>query len=268
MKETQNSHYVARHLTKPWEFGQRKFWVYDFVDDAFSIESSRSFLTTKMPWGDDIEKFLNRYLETPLADFLNNRFNAETRPGEIRPATLRAIKLAVLLQRHRSSDNTSLLAELVKGGETELDVLMVGAEEAYTFVHVPMKKSCICFPEDGFVVIPFLQGRPGLGMPLHPSHMTVAVPNPAERFINQLNKYQQAGETIAHLSVGTSCRRLIVPGSARGNDESKLRGWLKQARVRAQYIHCNLAEETRRRKEAASMLDGWSQTRNQNPPRS
>jgi hypothetical protein len=34
-QKTKNSHYIARHLTKPWEFGERQLWYYDFDTDCF-----------------------------------------------------------------------------------------------------------------------------------------------------------------------------------------------------------------------------------------
>lgn len=246
-KEVNNSHYVARHLTTPWEFGQRKLWVYDFELDRFTEQSSKSLLTLQTPWDDEIERFLNRFLESPLSSFLK-KFNPETKREDIPDAALRALKLAVLLQRHRSADNADFLKKLVDGGEQLLDTLMIGAEEAYTFMHIPVRKSFFCFPAEGLVVVPFLEGRPGVGVPFHPSHMTVAVPNPSARFVNQLKKYQESQHVIAYLAVGTRSRRVIVPGTVRGNGEEKVRAWLKHARKRAGEITRQLVEETERRK--------------------
>jgi hypothetical protein len=82
---TQNSHYVARHMTKPWEFGQRKLWVSDFQEDSFDVVSSKKLLTTETPWDDSVEHFLNRYLESLFRAFWlgsTRRAMAATSPSE------------------------------------------------------------------------------------------------------------------------------------------------------------------------------------------
>jgi len=56
---TQNSHFIARHLTKPWEFtrgrAERQLWSYDFDRDTFEVSSSKNLFTLESPFADEIE---------------------------------------------------------------------------------------------------------------------------------------------------------------------------------------------------------------------
>jgi hypothetical protein len=45
-----NSHYVARHLTKPWEVGERKLRHFDVAADRLALTSSRNLFTVGDPY--------------------------------------------------------------------------------------------------------------------------------------------------------------------------------------------------------------------------
>jgi len=244
--QTKNSHYVARHLTTPWEFGQRKLWVYDFQDDKFSIVSSKRLLTTEEPWDQKIEDFLSKYLESPLSSFLA-RFNKNRDDSNISQNELRAIKLAIMLQVPRSSNDTDDLSLLVERGEAYLDEFVAGLDHVFTFVHVPLRTESLCFPEHGLIMVPLVGAAPALAVALHPSYLTVAIPNPAEKFLPQIETYHQGTvDTFSVLSVGLdACRRVVLPGSAQGlNDEQTMRAQLKLNRTSCKRLTQMMLDET------------------------
>lgn len=245
-KRVNNSHYVARHLTRPWEFGQRMLWVYDFQDDKFSVVSSKTLLTTDEPWDDEIEDFLGKYLESPLSNFLA-RFNKTRDDSDVSQNELRAIKLALLVQVPRSDNDTVSLSDLVQRGEAGLNEFVAAQDYVYTFVHVPLRQESLCFPEHGMIMVPLVGAAPAMALAFHPSYLTVAVPNPAAKFLPQIENYHQGKhDTFSILSVGVdACRRVVIPGSARGvNDEQSMRAQLKLNRVSCRTLTQMMMDET------------------------
>lgn len=222
-------------------------WVYDFQEDRFSTVSSKSLLTTETPWHEGIEGFLNKYLETPLSGFLT-RFNKTRDGSDINQEELRALKLAVVLQVPRSSKDAVELGELVDKGEPHLNDLTMALDEVYSFVHVPLRQECLCFPDHGIITVPFLGASPGLGIALHPSYLVVAVPNPPEKFIGQIERYRESKLNVfSYLSVGLdTCVRVVIPASARGkNDEDTIRAGLSLARESGKNLVQTMLAENR-----------------------
>ncbi len=241
---TKNSHYIARHLTRPWEFSERgrdrHLWYFDFDADSFGSMSSRSLHTTTAPWSQALELFLNKHLESPLSNFLS-RFNADrtTEPSEIE---LRAMKLSVLLQAKRSKGTAE---ELVGLGERYLDELLVAADHVNEFVRVPLRAERLFFPDHGVIIIPLAAASPAVAVALHPSYLVAAVPRPAGLFLRQIDALRQDEENITSLSGGfEKCRRLVIPGSSRGrNSEAAMRSYILGHRRRAVLIARVFAEQ-------------------------
>jgi len=214
-----NSHFVARGLTRPWEFdhpkkGRRHLWYYDFARDAFDVESSKTLLTRARPWSERVEKFLNHYVETPLSRFLN-RYNKNRRakPDEIE---LRAIKLCVALQVERSElrgdvEKTALWDESrVNGRIGELDTV-------FEFVNVSLRQERLFFPDSGVVILPIV-GAGVLAVPFHPSYLTAVLPRPSEGLTTQLQQIvRNQDDILTAASTGLEAnRRIIIPGSLWG----------------------------------------------------
>jgi hypothetical protein len=233
-----NSHYVARHLTTPWEFGQRKLWVYEFERDHFSTVSSKRLLTSEAPWDDAIEHYLDRYLESPLSRFLA-RFHKTRDSNDIKQDELRALKLAIVLQVPRTANDTVDLGELAEKGEDYLNGLTAALDHRLLFVHIPLRQESLCFPEHGLIMVPLHGSPPAMGIALHPSYLTVAVPRPAEPFLKQIDWYMKSDvDVFGALSVGLDqCRRVIIPGYAFGqHDEPSMRAMLKLCRFRGKHL--------------------------------
>lgn len=235
---TKNSHYIARHLTRAWEFdhpkkGRRHLWCYDFDRDAFDVVSSKHLYTTDAPWSDSVEAFLNRYVETPLAAFLK-RYGESRREAEPSQIELRALKLAVLLQVERSGFNGDLQKTAQKD-ELALNTLVTAVDDFYRFVHVPLRKERLFFPETGVIMFPLVASHPAIALPLHPSYLSVMVPIPVDRFLLQIESLREDEDNFTALSAGfDSSRRVVIPGSLWGKHaEAELKGAICEARGRA-----------------------------------
>lgn len=226
-----NSHYIAKHLTRPWEFtddkgNARQLWFFDFDRDRFDVEAARTLYTRDEPWALTVEQFLNRHLEDPLAKFLN-RFRRD-RSAEPKELELRAMKATLMLQVERTQNT---IHEVVEKGEQYLNDLVMAADVVFDFVHVPLKQKRLMFPESGFFVIPMLGCGPLLAMPFDSSYFMVAVPKPSRRFIKTIVDLRETPDTLSGLSMGfDKCRRVVVPGNMRGSDERAMAHMLKWCR--------------------------------------
>lgn len=67
LNSTVDSHFVARCFTKPWEFADRRLWVYDFEIDRIEKRSSRSLFAEEHAFPQHVETFLRDYIETPIS---------------------------------------------------------------------------------------------------------------------------------------------------------------------------------------------------------
>ena len=75
-----NSHFVSRFLTKPWEFGQRRLWYYDFDrQDIFHCSSKRLF-ARRGSSSPEMERRLNELVESPLSGFIQT-LTVKSPPG-------------------------------------------------------------------------------------------------------------------------------------------------------------------------------------------
>jgi hypothetical protein len=222
-----NSHFVAKHLTKPWEFthpkhGARQLYYYDFALDEFEVRAASKLHTLEKPWSQRVEKFLNRYLETPLGTFLS-RFNRDrhAQPTELE---LRAMKATLLLQAPRSADAREELEDLETKGEFYLNTLVMAADDVFSFVHVPLRQARLFFPRHGLITIPMVGAAPAVGIAFHPSYLMVTVPKNHAPFIAQLEVLREQPEDYTAFSAGLEkCRHLVIPGYLWGTDEDALR---------------------------------------------
>lgn len=234
-----NSHYIAKHLTKPWEYtdakgNERQLWYYDFDRDCFETRSARNLYTTEEPWAAEVETFLNRYLETPLSAYLT-RFLAD-RTAEPNEKQLRAMKATLLLQIERTQNT---IHEVVQKGEEHLNNLVMASDVLYDYVGFPLKQNRLMFSEHGFFMIPMLGSHPLLAIPLAPSYFCVACPKGTDRFIKTVADLRELPDILSGLSMGFDrARRVVVPGYLMTSDpaeQAKLAGALKRLRDEGKY---------------------------------
>ncbi len=248
-QSTKNSHYIARHLTKPWEVSvpgsPRALWYYDFEKDRFGTLTSEKMFTRKAPFSQDVEDLLNRYLEAPLSNFLA-RFSA-TRDAEPSQKELRAMKLSVILQGARSVGAEADLHETLGCGEEHVDRIVSEVDRDYfEFVHFPLRAERLFLPDAGLVALPLRRSPPALALPLHPSFMVVAVPHACPGGTRQLESLLDDEDKVTALSAGLDVvRRLAIPGSAhRTTDESTMRSAIQRFRRRCIQLHAEFARAT------------------------
>ena len=160
-----NSHFIAKHLTRPWEFtdakgNARQLWYFDFDRDCFDVEAAKKLYTTEEPWTLEVEQFLNRYLEDPLSKFLK-RFRQDRRAEPVE-RELRAMKATLLLQVERTQNP---IHEVAAKGEEYLNNLVMAADLVFDFVHIALPQKQLVFPEHGFFLIPAVGAQPLMAIP-------------------------------------------------------------------------------------------------------
>lgn len=215
-----NCHFVSRFLTKPWEFGQRQLWYYDFGRKEIEKKSSKTLFAQVGRNTAGIEKRLNELIETPIANALTTLVPSGSVDNvEINePRLFRALNLLLLLQCSRASDKKAHRAKLgqaLSWDETTLDQLVRARQRTHMIVglrghpHAPF----FC-PSHGFFAMPIrLQSRaltPINAIPLTECFAVAEVP----RDVNMDDTFQTITRAqrgfVSGCSVGTTASRIII----------------------------------------------------------
>jgi hypothetical protein len=62
-QQTKNCHFVSKFLTRPWEGKDRFLWIYDFISDRFTRQSSNSLLAAEKINSNKVELWLKTSFE-------------------------------------------------------------------------------------------------------------------------------------------------------------------------------------------------------------
>jgi hypothetical protein len=225
-----NCHFVSRFLTKPWEFGQRLLWYYDFDHKQIEKKSSRSLFAQVGRNTAEIEKRLNELIETPIATALTtlvpsgNIDNVEIREWSL----FRALSLLLLLQGSRVAERKSHRARLgqtLSWDDATLDQLVHACHKAYRIFGLRGHPGApFCYPSHGLFAIPIRQQNGSFttvyAIPLTEYFAVARVP----RDVNMNDTFQtitSQGGYLSNSSVGTTASRVIVHPSvieAHGTD--------------------------------------------------
>lgn len=129
-----NCHFVSRFLTKPWEFGQRQLWYYDFDRKEIEKKSSKTLFAQVGRNTAEIEKRLNELIETPISSAITTLVpsgaidNVEISEWRL----FRALHLLLLLQCSRASEkdtHRSRLGQALSWDERTLDQLVLACQQ-------------------------------------------------------------------------------------------------------------------------------------------
>jgi hypothetical protein len=232
-----NSHYLARHLTRPWEVDERQLRYYDVAADRFAFASSRNLFALDEPYPDHVETLFNRELESPLAAFVRRLGAApDARPAE---AELKALRLAILLQGVRSGTSRKVsdaLQDLQDIGEKDrawFQNLASTAELVFDFFGMPVQSGLLCYPSTGLFPLPILGAASGFALPVHPGYFFAAVPKgwALEPFVQISRSEEERDRAVAALSCGTSmARRIVLPPTMHSWSEDSQREFIRSSR--------------------------------------
>lgn len=228
---------TTRRLTKPWECAGRNLYYYEFAADRFCEQSSEVLLTSSESFGYDVERFLNKKVETHLTTYLDSlAAGAWTRAIPWRQE--RALVLSILFQGTRvaaangDKGARSDLRQMLTKGNAYLDRF---AKESYTRLYYFGGKvpdgQFLYFPSNGLSVLPIVGGS-GVFQPTGPSTFIAAIPvaTPVQVAEAQIDHALSSG-TLAACSVGLKCDLTIVPPAIRaGSDEVAIRASIRGLR--------------------------------------
>jgi hypothetical protein len=222
------SHVTTRRLTKPWECAQRQLYYYDFTLDSFGEETSRTLLTADESFGEEVEVFLNRTVETPLAGYLDE-IGDGTLVNDLSWKHERALVLSLLFQPIRvgaaRGDEwaTNALRDLLTKEDSYFDQLVAGSRQRSRHVAGKVARGqMLFFPADGLAGVPLAGAASSSpSMLFQPTTLTTffaAVPRdiPEHVVMDQLRGSLANGMIVAY-SVGLKSDRVIVPPPIREN---------------------------------------------------
>ena len=155
-----NCHFVSRFLTKPWEFGNRQLWYYDFDRKRIEKQSSKTLFAEVGRNTAEIEHRLNEFIETPISNAITTLVpNGAIDNVEIREWRLfRALNLLLLLQWSRASgkeSHRSMLGQTLSWDEAALDQLVRARQQTHMILGLRgHPQAPLCYPSHGFFGIP------------------------------------------------------------------------------------------------------------------
>jgi hypothetical protein len=201
-QSVESSHYIARVLTKDWrtEYGKLRF--YDFTTGQCGSDPASALFVASEPWGDEVEKWLNHNIETPLGLFVKNRWSLE----ECREKTVLALVATLLLQVIRTAEDAEFLRKLAASGDGELRGLagMFFANHDLRIRRAGEGDLWLSYPSDGYIMFPTILGC-GWAQSISNDTLLAAVPKglPSDDKI--------PSSALAALSVGWISDRVVLP---------------------------------------------------------
>jgi hypothetical protein len=214
-----NCHFVSRFLTKPWEFGQRQLWYYDFGRKQIEKKSSKSLFAKVGRNSAEIEDRLNELIETPISQAMTTLVpsgaidNVEIGDWQL----FRALNLLLLLQWSRASDkdpHRSRVGQALSWDETTLDQLVVACQQTHMIVGLRGDpRSPLCYPSHGLFALPIRQQSGSYtaiyAIPLTEYHAVARVP----RDVHMDEVFQTItcqGGYLTISSVGTKASKVVI----------------------------------------------------------
>lgn len=215
-----NCHFVSRFLTKPWEFGQRQLWYYDFDHKQIRKKSSKTLFAQVGRNTVAIEERLNALVEAPLSNAITTLVPSGAIDNvEIsEPRLFRALNLLLLLQCSRASEkesHRSKLGQILSWDETTLDQLVLACQQTHIIVGLRGHPGApFCYPSHGFFSIPIRKQSGSFtgiyAIPLTEYFAVATVP----RNVNMHDVFQPLtngqGGYVSNSSVGTTASRVII----------------------------------------------------------
>ena len=213
-----NCHFVSRFLTKPWEFGQRHLWYYDFDRKQIEKKSSKTLFAQAGRNTAEIEKRLNELIETPISNWITTLVPSDTIDNvEIREWRIfRALNLLLLLQCSRASEkesHRSKLGQTLSWDETTLNQLVFACQQTHIIVGLRGHPGApFCYPSHGFFAIPIQQPSgsfaPIYAIPLTEYFTVAKVPRDVN--INNFQAITCQRGYVSNNSVGTTAPKVIT----------------------------------------------------------
>lgn len=247
MSKGPESHTTTRRLTKPWEFGARRLYVYNFPTDTLSDKSSRHLLVARKSFGYDVEKFLNDLVENPLASYLDN-INAGQLVSNLPWKQERALLLSLFFQTVRvragrgDPTATQELHDLLTKDDSHFDQIAMGFRQDFRCYGCKLPNNMeLYFPGNGITGVPVVSADPKfpaiLFQPtgLDTFHAAVPVSIPQHIGERQLREAIATKLVVAY-SVGLTCDDVILPPKFFGEDTSTVRSVIRDLRTSAKGI--------------------------------
>lgn len=262
-----NSHFVSRFLTRPWEFGQRLLWYYDFDTDRFARHSSRTLFAAVGLNSPEVERRLDELIETPISNARENLL----RPGggeaavDLEWPLFRALALLLLLQPFRVAEpaaGLSTLEEIVSRPDADVDAIATSISERYRLSRFTVAPELpLIYPSAGYFPLVGQRREGGcataLAIPLSPSHVVVGEPRGVE-WESGPDVWRMNGcAFIANHSVGHQSRRVVIhPNAMERVPHAELRSQILEMRASITALLGFCAESQRLLHEMDLVLPG------------
>ena len=252
-----NSHFVSRFLTRPWEFGQRRLWYYDFDRRHISHCSSRSLFAQRGSSSPEMERRLNDLVETPLSRFVQTlAAKSPSGAAEVYDWPLvRALHIILLIQAIRPSNHELHRRELRKVlhlPNEDIDQLAAASNKTYQLVRLGAHpRAPLFYPSDGVFVVPVQAGKASgrfvqlIAMPVTPLYAVLSIPRNVDTDYVLDTITVGNGGYLSNSSVGTAARRVVIhPAIVSDNDRQHIVTTLEENRARnSDNLDCACAKD-------------------------
>ena len=236
-----DSHYVSRFLLRNWAHPDYDTLNYfTFADDSIKTIHPKSMYVSETPYPADIEKWLDRNVESPLGDYVARCKQAAVSPDAKRatpdpgPRERKALTLAVLLQPGRTAialdGSDTHLIDVIRKGDQFIEKLIEHYDRVNNGFVVADPSSHLFFPSLGLVALPLI-GAEGMFLPLAPWLCTIRVPKTA--FDGSLELFLTAPGVTQALSAGLQDDRVVLPPLSNEADREHISSLVRNCRARA-----------------------------------
>lgn len=246
-----NCHFVSRFLTKPWEFGNRQLWYYDFGQKQIRKKPSRTLFAMGGRNNPEIEKRLNDLIERPIANAITTLVPSGAIDNVEIPQwpLFRALNLLLLLQYSRVSEkdsHRSTLGQLLFWDEAKLDQLVHACQQTHTIAGLRgHPQAPLCYPSQGFFGIPIRRLSGSFvtiyAIPLTESFVLARVPRDLR--VDEILQTITCGTGgfLSNSSVGIRAPRVVIhPSVLQAHGTTRAAQFIEEARkvVRGLFSLC------------------------------
>jgi hypothetical protein len=250
-----DSHYISRCLLRNWAHPTHHTLNYfAFADDSIKTISPKSMYVSDTPYPADVEKWLDRNVETPLGEYLARCKRAIEASADVKQATpdpsareRKALTLTVLLQPGRTAiavdGSDTHLIDAIRKGDAFIERLIEHYDQISDGLVVNDPTSQLFFPSLGLVGLPLLGGL-GMFLPLAPWLCTMRIPKAA--LDGSLELFLRTTGVTQALSAGLQDDRIVLPPLRAEADDEQVAALVRECRASAHKLHQLIAQSNER----------------------
>ncbi len=207
-----NNHYVSRVVTKPWEFGNKELYFFDFEESKFDSERAKTLFAEQDIFPEDYELFKNQSFESILGSSRDPILKSK----KISWKTFKSLWLYIILQPGSSSVLSGVKysrEELMNLSKEEINGFITYLDNKFNLIKI-IDNSCYNLFVNPLGYFPiFLNSGLNVIMayPIHPKMAIVVTPKKIDyEYIKKSGSIED--NLLSKWSIGTGkyCNKIVV----------------------------------------------------------